>query len=114
MCYNYAVCFAFKKDIFTNSDFIEGIDYQFDQIEINKEQQLKFTIINDQNKQQIISEFQNILDVINSNIENINDLKQLDEYFKNPNEDSDLIIVCPKKYNTKKSKFINKTINKIE
>ena len=36
-----------------------------------------------------------------------NDLKQLDEYFKNPNEDSDLIIVCSSKYFTKKSKFIN-------
>lgn len=36
-----------------------------------------------------------------------NDMSLLDEYIKNPNEDSDLIIVCPKKYNTKKSKFIN-------
>ena len=36
LTYNYAVCFSFKEDIFTNSCFIEGIDYQFDQIEINK------------------------------------------------------------------------------
>lgn len=36
-----------------------------------------------------------------------NNLKLLDEYIKDPNEDSDLIIICPKKYNSKKSKFIN-------
>ena len=37
----------------------------------------------------------------------VNDIKLLDEYLKNPNPDSELIIVCPKKYFSSKSKFIN-------
>lgn len=37
----------------------------------------------------------------------VNDMKLLDEYLKNPNPDSELIIVCPKKYFSSKSKFIN-------
>lgn len=41
-----------------------------------------------------------------------NDLKKLDEYLKDPNPDSELIVVCPKKYFTNKSKFVN-NINKI-
>ena len=45
-------------------------------------------------------------------IENIvwqssNDLTLLDEYIKDPNPDSELIIICGKKYHTAKSKFIN-------
>ena len=36
-----------------------------------------------------------------------NNLDLLDEYIKDPNPDSELIIVCGKKYHTAKSKFIN-------
>ena len=36
-----------------------------------------------------------------------NDIKDLEKYINNPNPDSELIIVCPKRYYTAKSKFIN-------
>lgn len=36
-----------------------------------------------------------------------NDIKTLEEYINNQNPDSEFIIICPKKYNTNKSKFIN-------
>lgn len=36
-----------------------------------------------------------------------NDMKDLEEYLNSPNPDSELIIVCPKRYYTAKSKFIN-------
>ena len=41
-----------------------------------------------------------------------NNMALLDEYIKDPNEDSDLIIVCSAKHFSKKSKFIN-TISKV-
>ena len=37
----------------------------------------------------------------------VNDINKLNEYLKDPNPDSELIIICPKKYYTGKSKFIN-------
>lgn len=36
-----------------------------------------------------------------------NDVKDLETYINNPNPDSELIIICPKRYFTGKSKFIN-------
>lgn len=36
-----------------------------------------------------------------------NDFTQLEEYLKNPNPDSELIIICTTKYYTNKSKYIN-------
>lgn len=36
-----------------------------------------------------------------------NDIKTLEEYINNQNPDSEFIIVCPKKYFTSKSKFVN-------
>ena len=37
----------------------------------------------------------------------VNEMKTLEEYIDNPNPDSELIIICPKKYYSAKSKFIN-------
>lgn len=41
-----------------------------------------------------------------------NNLELLDKYIDNPNPDSELIIICPKKYYSGKSKFINKIAKK--
>ena len=41
-----------------------------------------------------------------------NDIKDLEEYIKNENPDSEFIIICPKKYFVSKSKFIT-LINKV-
>lgn len=41
-----------------------------------------------------------------------NDLKNLEEYLRNPNPNSELIIICNKKYHSAKSKYLN-LFNKI-
>ena len=43
-----------------------------------------------------------------------NNLELLDKYLDNPNPDSELVIICPKKYYNSKSKFIGKLLKKYE